>query len=89
MSIVRRDVRCNWWKRSAFATAAAFAKAHWDAMRDRKAFRKAKERENLDELQDERSGESLIEEVIDTRPRHRTREFRTPIPGCAFMPCSR
>ena len=22
----------------AFATAAAFAKAHWDAMRDRKAF---------------------------------------------------
>ena len=45
-----------------FATAAAFAKAHWDAMRDRKAFRKAKERENLDELQDERSGESLIEE---------------------------
>ena len=46
----------------AFATAAAFAKAHWDAMRDRKAFRKAKERENLNELRDERSGESLIEE---------------------------
>ena len=47
---------------SVFATVAAFAKAHWDAMRDRKAFRKAKERENPDELQDERSGESLIEE---------------------------
>lgn len=46
---------------SVFATAAAFAKAHWDAMRDRKAFRKAKERENLNELQDERSEESLIE----------------------------
>ena len=28
-----------------FATAAAFAKAHWDAMRDRKAFKTAKERE--------------------------------------------
>lgn len=46
----------------AFATAAAFAKAHWDAMRDRKAFRKAKERENLNEPQDEHSGESPIEE---------------------------
>ena len=30
---------------SVFATAAAFAKAHWDAMRDRKAFRKARERD--------------------------------------------
>lgn len=29
----------------AFATAAAFAKAHWDAIRDRKAFQDAKERE--------------------------------------------
>ena len=28
-----------------FATAAAFAKAHWDAIRDRKAFKAAKERE--------------------------------------------
>ena len=28
-----------------FATAAAFAKAHWDAVRDRKAFQEAKERE--------------------------------------------
>ncbi len=46
----------------AFATAAAFAKAHWDAMRDRKAFREAKEREGLNESQDERSGESPIEE---------------------------
>ncbi len=30
---------------SIFATAVAFAKAHWDGIRDRKAFRKGKERE--------------------------------------------
>ena len=29
---------------SAFATIATFAKVHWDAIRDRKAFRAAKER---------------------------------------------
>ena len=30
---------------SAFATIATFAKAHWDAIKDRKAFKAAKERE--------------------------------------------
>ncbi len=29
---------------SAFATIATFAKVHWDAIRDRKAFKAAKER---------------------------------------------
>lgn len=30
---------------SAFATIATFAKVHWDAIKDRKAFKAAKERE--------------------------------------------
>ena len=30
---------------SAFATIATFVKVHWDAIRDRKAFKAAKERE--------------------------------------------
>ena len=30
---------------SAFATAATFVKAHWDAIKDRRAFKAAKERE--------------------------------------------
>lgn len=31
---------------SAFATIATFAKVHWDAIKDRKAFRAAKERQD-------------------------------------------
>ena len=31
----------------ALATAATFIKAHWDSVRDRKAFKAAKERERL------------------------------------------
>ena len=33
----------------AIATIATFFKAHWDAIRDRKAFKAAKERERLKE----------------------------------------
>ena len=32
---------------SALATAATFAKVHWDAIRDRKAFKAAKKREQV------------------------------------------
>lgn len=46
----------------ALATIGTFLKVHWDAIRDRKAFKVAKEREHLNELQDEGSGESPIEE---------------------------
>ena len=31
---------------SAFATIATFAKVHWDAIKDRKAFKAAKERQD-------------------------------------------
>ena len=34
---------------SAFATIATFAKVHWDAIKDRKAFKAAKEREQTRE----------------------------------------
>ena len=36
---------------SALATAATFAKVHWDAIRDRKAFKAAKKREQVVEEQ--------------------------------------
>lgn len=32
---------------SAFATIATFVKVHWDAIKDRKAFKAAKEREQF------------------------------------------
>ena len=36
---------------SALATVTAFAKMHWDAIRDRKAFKAAKKRERVVEEQ--------------------------------------
>ena len=40
---------------SAFATIATFVKVHWDAIKDRKAFKAAKERE-----QSRRSEQSIV-----------------------------
>ncbi len=42
----------------ALATVATFFKAHWDSIRDRKAFRSAKEREQMSS-----DGSSDVEDV--------------------------